>query len=78
MVRELRSHMPCGAAKKKRGNLQRIAWQSSGYDSTLSQPRAWVQSLVGELKSHKLCSAAKKKERAFIQEKTRNLKLGYN
>ena len=47
-------------------------------ESTLSQLRAWVQFLVGELKSHKLWSAAKKKERAFIQEKTRNLKLGYN
>ena len=35
----------------------RSTWEiplwSSGYDSTHSLPRAWVQSLIGELRSHK-------------------------
>ena len=39
-----------------------IPWWSSGYDSTLSPPRAWVQSLVGKLRSHKPQSAVNKKK----------------
>ena len=37
--------------------FQGISWRSSGWDSTLSLPRAWVQSLVRELGSHKLLMA---------------------
>ena len=44
-----------------------IPWWSSGYDSTLSPPRAQVQSLVGKLRSHKPQSAAKKK--IFLKKK---------
>ena len=36
-----------------------ISWGSSGQDSTLSVPRAQVQSLVGELRAHKPCGKAK-------------------
>ena len=40
-----------------------IPWWSSGYNSVLSLPRAWVQSLVRELKSHKPRGAAKKRKK---------------
>ena len=44
-----------------RNTVKEIPWQSSGYDSSRSLPRAWVQSLVGELRSRKLRVEAKKK-----------------
>ena len=40
-----------------------IAWRSSGEDSALSPPRAWVQSLVRELRSHKPRGRRKIQER---------------
>ena len=39
-----------------------IPWYSRGQDSTLSLPKAWVQSLVGELRSHRLQDATKEKK----------------
>ena len=39
-----------------------IPWRSSGWDSALSLPRAWVQSLVGELRSCEPCGPATEKE----------------
>uniref|UniRef100_A0A8C0DVP5 Uncharacterized protein n=1 Tax=Balaenoptera musculus TaxID=9771 RepID=A0A8C0DVP5_BALMU len=39
---------------------QGIPWRSSGWDSALSLPRAWIQSLVRELRSCKPHGVAKK------------------
>ena len=49
-----------------------IPWRSSGQDSMLSLPRAWVLSLVGELRSHKLYQKKKKKGRKEGGKKERN------
>ena len=38
-----------------RAKLLKIPWLSSGWDSSLSLPRAQVRSLVRELRSYKLC-----------------------
>ena len=37
-------------------------WPSSGYDSALSWPKAWVQYLVKELRSCKPCGMANKEK----------------
>ena len=42
--------------------IQELPQQSSSQDSTLSLPKAQVQSLVTELRSHRLQGAAKKKK----------------
>ena len=53
-----------------------IPWWPSGWDSELSLPRTWVQSLVGELRSHhpngtvlKNQNKQAKKKKIFIKEK---------
>ena len=55
--------------KDEKTYLEGIPWQSSGWESALSLPRAWVQSLVGELKSHKPRSTAKKEKTYWKQDK---------
>jgi len=41
-----------------------IPWWSSGWDSELSMPRVWVQSLVEDLRFSKLLSETNKKLRS--------------
>ena len=53
----------------KKYNKKGIPWRSSGSDSVLSLPRAWVQSLGEELRSHKLCGAAKGKRIRTTRER---------
>ena len=52
--------MVIAAIKKDNGE---VPWWSSGWDSTLSLPRAGVQSLVQELRSLKLHGQKKKKKK---------------
>lgn len=49
-----------------RSYTQGIPWPSSGYNSALSLPRAWVQSLIKTLRSQELGGIAKKKKKKII------------
>ena len=42
---------------------EEVSGSSSGYDSMMSLPKAWVHSLVGEIISHKPCGMAKRRKK---------------
>ena len=57
----LRIRWPWEIHRCIKANVRGVPWWSSGWDSALSLPGAWVQSLVEELRSCKPCVRANKK-----------------
>lgn len=51
-----------------------ILWWFTGYDSALSQSRAWVCSLLGELRSYPPCSLAPQNKFLKILQKVEDTK----
>ena len=51
-------------------SVQGIPWQTSGWDSVLSLPRAMIQSLAGELRSHKPPMVLPKKKKINNKKKS--------